>query len=198
MSDSYQDMENSVIVEATSPEVPKSVKKRNKKLCKRFPFLIPTNEWSGKRITDCCGPDGEEGYWPGSPDHHPDYDWEYTKLDDMPEGWRKAFGEQMCEEIMQELVEHNCVDKYRVTQIKEKYGELRWCDFGGTDKIFREIIPKYEELSKRTCINCGAPATRISTGWISPWCDQCILPLRCTTVPIEEWFKEDADDEHEV
>lgn len=158
---------------AAPPEPMESVKEKNRELCKRFPFLIPT-------------------------DHQPDYDWEYTWLDDMPDGWRKAFGEQMCEEIMQELVEHNCVDKYRVTQIKEKFGELRWYDDFGTDKMYNEIFPKYEELSRRTCINCGAPATRISTGWISPWCDQCILPLRCTTVPIEEWFKEDAEDEHEV
>ena len=37
-----------------------------------------------------------------------------------------------------------------------------------------KIIPKYEELSYHTCINCGKPATKRSTGWICPYCDDCI------------------------
>lgn len=39
-------------------------KEENKKLYEEFPFLIPVNVWSGKRIIDCCGPNGENGYWP--------------------------------------------------------------------------------------------------------------------------------------
>ena len=42
-----------------------------------------------------------------------------------------------------------------------------------TLEIF-EIIEKYENLSYHTCINCGKPATKISTGWICPYCDNCI------------------------
>lgn len=95
----------------------------------------------------------------------------------MPVGWRKAFGEKMCEEIMDELVAHDSVDSYRVTEIKEKYAELRWYDWNSTDKIQNEIIPKYTELSRRICIRCGEPATKISMGWISPYCDKCAEEL---------------------
>lgn len=147
-------------------------KEENKKLCEEFPFLIPVNGFSGKRITDCCGPDGEEGFWPGSPKEHPEYDYEYTLFDDIPEGWRKAFGLDMCREIKEELIENNYLDDYIILQIKEKYGTLRWYDNGGSEKHW-EIINRYEHKSSRTCIECGAPAEWISTGWISPYCGKC-------------------------
>lgn len=79
----------------------------------------------------------------------------------------------MCEEIRAELVRVDYLDKYRITQIKEKYGTLRWYDLGCTERMLHEIIPKYERLSARICIQCGEPATKISTGWISPYCDIC-------------------------
>lgn len=98
----------------------------------------------------------------------------YTELDDMPDGWRKAFGLQMCEEIKQELKKHKgALKKYRILEIKEKFGGLRWYDSYSTEKIWKEIIPKYEKLSYKTCINCGKPAKYISKGWISPYCEDC-------------------------
>lgn len=125
---------------------------KNKKLCKRYPFIALRN-WR----TD-----------------EPFYD--FTYLDDMPTGWRKAFGKDMCEEIRRVLVKANYLNKYRVLQVKEKYGSLRWYDGCVPLSISRElqdVIDKYEEMSVRTCIRCGRPATKISLGWISPWCDEC-------------------------
>lgn len=101
---------------------------------------------------------------------------DYTELDAMPEGWRRAFGMDICKEIRAALYKEfglKGVFNYRIEQIKEKYGSLRWYDARTTHKI-QEIISKYEEISSRTCINCGAPATWISNGWISPYCDKCI------------------------
>ena len=147
----------------------------NKRLCGTYPFLIPTNRFSGKRVN--CG---EKGFWPGSPDEIPEWDYEYTELDDMPDGWRIAFGEQMCAEIKQALLDEGgekLLDEYRIVQIKEKYGSLRWYDAWTTDRI-QQIIEKYENLSMRTCIDCGRPATRISRGWIAPYCDKCASPHR--------------------
>ena len=86
-----------------------SNKESNQKLIERFPFLIPRNRWTGKIPED--------------------YDYSYTELDSMPDGWRKAFGEQMCEDIREELVRAEYLDQYRITQIKEKYGTLCWYDF---------------------------------------------------------------------
>ena len=130
----------------------KQRKLKNKKLCKRYPFLIQRD-------------------WRGEP-----FDYEFTYLDDMPEGWKRAFGIDMCEDIRRVLIKGNYLNKYRVVQVKEKYGDLRWYDNGAPSSIYRElqdIIYKYEELSYRTCICCGRPATKISLGWISPFCDKC-------------------------
>ena len=60
----------------------------NRRLCERYPFLIPWNRYSGMLITEGMTRDG---YWPGSPKERPRYDWSYTELDEMPEGWKKAF-----------------------------------------------------------------------------------------------------------
>ena len=56
----------------------------NRNLIERFSFLLPRNCWTGKVPED--------------------YDYSYTELDAMPDGWRKTFGEQLCEELKAELV----------------------------------------------------------------------------------------------
>ena len=151
-------------------------KEKNKELVEKYPFLMPHNRWT---------------------DHIPeDYDYSYTELDAMPDGWRKAFGERMCEEIREELVRADYLHGYRIAQIKEKYGTLRWYDFGCTERLLHEIISKYEKMSARTCIRCGDPATKISTGWISPYCDACADEIGRYErfVPIDEWFCRSEDD----
>ena len=101
----------------------------------------------------------------------------------MDEGWRKAFGLQMCEDIRKELIKHNFLHKYRIAEIKEKYGELRWYDFGvpkmGT-KIW-DIIDYYTELSRHTCYVCGAPAEVTDDGgWLITMCPDCIKKMNET------------------
>ena len=132
----------------------------NKKLCERYPFLIPRNRWTGEIAED--------------------FDYSWTELDDMPDGWRKAFGEQMCEEIREELVKHNFLDKYRILEIKEKYSSLRWYDFGyPNDSRIPEIIDKYESLSTKTCIKCGSNnKVKFTDGWIVPLCDKCMTKYK--------------------
>ena len=99
----------------------------------------------------------------------------YTELDAMEPGWRKAFGIQMCKEIKAELKKHKFLYKYRIVQIKEKFSGLRWYDAGvPKDSKIWDIINKYEGISMKTCGQCGKPATKMSTGWIYPYCDDCI------------------------
>ena len=157
------------------------IKERNRKLCERYPFLIPANPWTGVRMT-CAG------FWPDEPERVPEYDYEYTELDDMPDGWRIAFGEQMCEEIREALLKHGgeeALDRYRIAQIKEKFGALRWYDFDGNEDT-DAVIDKYEAISERTCIQCGKPAWCISTWWISPWCEECAKTVNGEVVPIDK------------
>lgn len=167
-------------------------KEENKALCDRYPFVIPWNRFSGMLITEAQ----HGGYWPGNPTGIPDYDYEFTELDDMPDGWYRAFGEQMCEEIREALIEDGDLDRYRVVQCKEKYGGLRWYDNGiKQGSRVHDIVRKYENISKYTCIVCGAPATRMTLGWVSPFCDDCCINCgNGRSVAIEEYYKEDDKD----
>ena len=61
----------------------------NRWLCMKYPWLLPRNRWTDKEIED--------------------YDYSWTELDAMPEGWREAFGEQMCEEIQKVLEDRKSV-----------------------------------------------------------------------------------------
>ena len=170
-------------------EIPRE---RNRALCRKYPWLIPANRFSGKRITEAS--DG--GFWPGSPESVPEYDYEWTELDAMPRGWRLAFGEQLCEELGAALDKAGLTDSYRITQIKEKYGMLCWYDRGGNDETDR-ILHRYAERSKRTCIKCGKPATLVTTGWICPYCTDCVTPYE-QYVPIGEWLNETQGGEANV
>ena len=149
----------------------KITKEQNRALCGKYPFLIPRNRWTDKI------PDG--------------YDYGFTELDMMPDGWRIAFGEQLCSELKEELEKAGALDGYRIMQIKEKYGGLRWYDNRNT-KRGHEIVSKYEEMSLRTCVQCGAPATRMALGWICPYCDACCPDE--PSIPIEEWFSETKEE----
>lgn len=99
----------------------------------------------------------------------------YTMLDGMPKGWRRAFGIQMCKDIKSQIIK-DCgwkhLFKYKILQVKEKFATLRWYDGNSTEGIYA-IIDKYEDLSYNTCCVCGKPATKLSRGWICPYCDEC-------------------------
>lgn len=124
----------------------------NKELCKKYPFLRIRNVWTNEY----------------------DDTYEYTWLDDMPEGWRKCFGLQMCDDILAALIESGIKpEDYQIVQIKEKYGSLRWYDNGAPEKV-HDVILKYGYLSEHVCINCGKIDVPIYyNGWVYPCCDKC-------------------------
>lgn len=132
---------------------PTDEQKKNYELIKKYPFLLPKNRWD-KGLTI----DGNYGF-----------DFDYTEIDAMPKGWFIAFGMQMVDELNEAL--GDLAYEYMITDIKEKYGTLRWYDNGNTEAGF-QVINKYTNLSEVTCIICGKPATKISAGWISPYCDK--------------------------
>lgn len=57
------------------------------------------------------------------------------------------------------------------TQIKEKFGGLRFYYYGGDDYI-RGVVTMAEEMSYRTCEECGAPGTSTESGWIRTLCKE--------------------------
>lgn len=138
-------------------ETPKEVIQENKRLINEYPFLIPYEDEDFNVL------DKEK------------YDYSWTFLDDMPQGWKKCFGEMLCKDLKEELVKNDFLDKYQVVQVKEKYATLRWYDNGvPKDSKVPEILYKYERISEHTCIKCGAfPVERMTRGWICPICKDC-------------------------
>lgn len=105
--------------------------------------------------------------------HFPTY---YTELDSMDKGWKDAFGMNFCKDLRKALIKtggYKLLFRFRILQIKEKYGRLEVYCIGYNDEI-NKVISKYSKLSEKTCIRCGKPATWISKGWISPYCDDCV------------------------
>ena len=62
------------------------------------------------------------------------------------------------------------VEQVVVTQIKEKFGGLRFYYDGGDDTI-DGLVRMAESWADSTCEVCGAPGTRRGGGWIKTLCD---------------------------
>lgn len=149
---------------------------KNKELIEKYPWLLPRDRWTGEVIEN--------------------YDYSFTELDDMPDGWRIAFGEQFCADIQHELdkLRPETAADFRVLQTKEKFGQLRFYTNWVTEGI-DEVIRQYENLSEHTCIRCGAPATKITTGWITPFCDKCAEEYHGNTVDINDFYSKEFYEE---
>ena len=104
------------------------------------------------------------------------------EADFLPEGWTNTFIPKMKQELADVLGSY--VYDFDVLQIKDKYGMMRfywsWADRDYntaeeqdrnelTNKI-ETIINKYEVLSANTCVVCGNPAVKMTSGWILPVC----------------------------
>jgi hypothetical protein len=57
------------------------------------------------------------------------------------------------------------------SQVKEKFGTLRFYTYGGDDYC-HGVIDMAEYMSGRTCEECGTPGKRTSGGWISTLCEK--------------------------
>lgn len=142
------------------------VRKQNKILCDRYPFLLPNNDYHDKR-----------------------YEW--TLLDEMPAGWRKAFGKELCEDLREVLLKNNLLHEYRVFEIKEKFGELRWYDNGENEEVY-DLLHDYAVISRNVCIMCGKPDVPMTLGyWIYPACRKCFdgNPFRGKKISYDEITK---------
>lgn len=103
----------------------------------------------------------------------------HTRMNDMI--WKYAHGNH--EPLLQYAPNH--VDMYVrmgvqevpdpitqvvATQVKEKFGGLRFYYSGGDDEI-DAYVTFAEVLSERTCDVCGAPGKQSGGGWIATRCD---------------------------
>lgn len=89
----------------------------------------------------------------------------YQWLDCIPPGWA---------ELARKMIKR-CKDldsEYQIYDLKEKWGALSIFSNAATD-VISNIEQQTEELSEKICCCCGQPATKYSTGWVLPWCDEC-------------------------
>lgn len=104
---------------------------------------------------------------------------------EMPhKGWVSLFGVELLHDIgiqirADEIKNNNQESDYEITEIKEKYGELRVYIisnyYNDNDNTMSNIIDSYSCLSSRTCTQCGQMLNIcITMNYILPICESCI------------------------
>lgn len=84
-------------------------------------------------------------------------------------GWDNLI-ETLCSMINCHVKFNKC-PPVSITQIKEKYGTLRFYIQGGDD-IVQGMIMFAESYSAYVCEHCGKPATHYAEGWMQTLCDE--------------------------
>jgi hypothetical protein len=116
---------------------PTAEQQRNYKIFKNYPFLLPKNRWDGGfSLSDSS------------------FMFSYTELDAMPRPWVADFGWKMVKEIKDAIVQQDesFLYEYTITDIKEKFGGMRWYDHGCIPAV-HEVIEKYTSRSYEVQIN---------------------------------------------
>lgn len=85
------------------------------------------------------------------------------KGEDVNEYWTKQYNE--------DGLIPNDVPQFRATQIKEKFGTLRFY-YNGGDEFIGGVISAAENISAHTCEICGNPGKLRSGGWMRTLCDK--------------------------
>ena len=123
---------------------------RNKKLVKRYPWIAPVG-WKWNKVKD----------------------YSYTMYDDVPIGWKRAFGKIMLEEYREVLIRNHYLKDFQWVEVKEKYGTLRLYSNGAPMEVLR-LESKYDYISGFFCISCGRMNSPVLIeGWVQPLCEDC-------------------------
>lgn len=97
--------------------------------------------------------------------------YEFTWYDDIPTGWRKAFGKQFSRELKKQLKKDKQLKKFRFSDIKEKWGSLRIYTQGCSEEC-QQLFDKYENLSLHFCKECGRKGKIHGKYYWVPLCDK--------------------------
>jgi hypothetical protein len=105
-----------------------------------------------------------------------DYPLMYGKSYDLyvDEGWHPiilALTQQIQARIDWSVKLGHPINQVKVSQIKEKFGGLRFYYDGGDDCI-DGMVNMAELWASQTCEMCGDRATKHTTGWIKNVCDK--------------------------
>lgn len=83
-------------------------------------------------------------------------------------GWYDII-DNLCGEIQDYCDKNPEAGQVAASQIKEKFGSLRFYYNGGSAPI-RNLVEQAENLSEHTCETCGAPGKLNTTGWFKVRC----------------------------
>lgn len=86
------------------------------------------------------------------------------------EGWG-AIIEKLADKIQAYLDTNPLVEQVKVTQVKEKFGTLRFYYDGGDDAVYA-MVRDAENESSRTCETCGDHGELRTGGWLKTLCDR--------------------------
>lgn len=104
--------------------------------------------------------------------------WNQTHWDDNKNWALKQQAEGKVHEVYKKYLEPNAVnpfDGFHVSQVKEKFGQLRFYYSGG-DGEFHGAVEFAEILSGRICEECGVPGILRGGGWVYTSCEAHAKP----------------------
>ncbi len=125
----------------------------DKKLCRLAPHLF-ADRYASMRTTCMC--------------------WGF----DVGDGWYKLLERvsiKLERLIVAEIAKHpwyRGFDFPRASQVKEKYGTLRFYLTSGTDEMYA-TIKEAERQSSKTCESCGEPGKLRGKYWVFTRCNSC-------------------------
>jgi hypothetical protein len=129
-------------------------KELDEQLCREFPLLYVDRNASMQNTCMCWG-------------------------FDVGDGWFKPIYElsQKLEKLIEKDIEENKNEEDylhpRASQVKEKYGGLRFYMFSATEEM-QKLIYETENLCSEICEDCGNTAKTTSVGgWFLTLCDKC-------------------------
>jgi hypothetical protein len=156
-----------------------------KKLYEKYPKIFAQKDMPMSETCMCWGICHDDGWYNiletlcGSIQHHIDYE----NCDGKYESMRKHKSPKP-----DGTWAH--VPQVEATQVKEKWGGLRFYYAGG-DEFIRGLVSFAESISLKTCETCGAPGRQTKKGWVRTMCNPCAAAAQ---KELMGEFEEDSDE----
>ena len=122
-------------------------------LCKRYPKIFRDRHAPMTETAMCWGFEVGDGWF--------DIINNACNLIQSHTDWKNKYAKSEDEKVTQVVA----------SQIKEKFGELRFYYDGGDDYV-RGVAAMAEQMSTVTCETCGKPGKLRGRGWIYTACDE--------------------------
>lgn len=172
--------------------------KLDKQLCERFPKLFVDRNGDMKSTAMCFGFEHGDGWFNiihalcANIQWHIDQSVEqnaraikyetirvaavagdFTLFDEDHIGTTPSYREKRLKEIVNEQPRKipEIIHQVTVTQVKEKYGTLRFYYSGG-DEYIDGLVAMAESMSAATCEECGKPGRTNNNGWLRTLCEE--------------------------